>query len=358
MKRRFLSASVAGALLLPHLAFAATPSDLLRSAEFNGQPRDFRLQAHGNDGTTYFSMWLEGAVEGATPVALEATVKTTVDIHRAGVTTRSRYELLVTGQTAYFRLLTMENTPAGQPIAPDILEMREQWTSVPLATDDLTSGMSLIGGVSPLTLVEGIDTVGASLLNESFVVTSGSFTGGYTHKLALQPGFLIKSASLLQNAGIVPGGSQLQPEELLALEEQLGQSIDASVKIDTDLEGNFTFGRLWVSAAFGGFQLSFQSESWLRGAGIVVTAPASSQPISPMSDLPFSLPSVPGMEPTPTTSGSNSSRTSVSSRRTTQDTMSAECRAAAGTALGNQLIRKGVCPIAEDSRPRRGSQRQ
>jgi len=357
MVRRFIAALAASAVLLPNAAFAiATPAELMEAIGRGGEARDIKMELHGNDGSTYFSVWMRGTSEGQSIASAKANVNATVDVFENGSTLRSRLEIVVADQTAYVRLTEVFNNPPKIPVPPTIAGLKGQWAKLPLNAAEVAQ----LGGTD-LEIPTEAEAMGQEMLNQLFTFERQGFSGGHVYYLSLQPDFLSRLAQFITGTGLVP--AEISSEFLSGLPE-IGQAIVVDVKVDTDKEGAFLFGRLRVAADLDGFSFKLLSESTARAPKdkVDVTVPTAAILLEDLMwgmDSSGIAPVISITAPTPDASPFAlpwDTANQAVNRRAISNEM--ECDAELGTLRYQQLARKGICPLPPESRPRRGTQRR
>ena len=388
-------------LLLPQGALAtySSPSELLRDTEFKSGARNFSLEAHVSIQDVYAATWISGAMESTAGNGLRATTKGTFDIHNDGITIRSTFHAITAGPNLYVYIDDMLNLETQTTLrgSEDIIDT---WISMPTdaqlgnlpiadiigtTSEELTSKASGLG-------LEDIDFLGRSLLDTAFAMESEGFEGGNAYHVSMQPQFL---GSLLQTMDSInidgleghslpQGDVQIDDMQVQLMQAWLNDALDIQVKVDTDEQGNFQFGRTRIALDLPHASLNLVTESELRTLPVSVEVPegavsadqilaplhasleswvqnsplAKSNNVSAKSEQPSMTPARP--RATPPAAPAPGRRLIKGQSNATWDTVrntGEDCGAIPGTALYLQMTRKGVCSTVDHARPGRGSLR-
>lgn len=376
-------------LLLPGftVAYYASPSELLRSIEFDGTPRNFSTQIHTRVEDVYTSAWVNGSAEGRTPETLKAKFNATVDMHESGVTMRSRFEATIYNEVVYLRLKSFEGDSVFDISSPEANSLIGKWIAVPIDpaslsdTHDYAEAIAMVQemtGDDSMT-VEDLNEIGKNILDSMLTMEKKQFTGGYAFSIKLRPDFLVSLMATMSS--VFPDFPVAQDDlQAMAAQSLVNEMVNLHIKVDTNSAGEFLYAKFYLSInpPDDSMTMVMEGKTVAQDTPVYIDVPKEHLSLEELASLLSAIdPTMPMLTPNtweeddwgtasePTTrvrrttrGGSRAISPRVPARRSYTTTTSWDPRCSSANSVQYTfLMRKGLCPAEWDTRPGRGSLR-
>lgn len=230
-------------LMLHGTVLATAPwqvADIYSALKFDSTPREYTLELYTENDATQTIVRTRGIMEGVGEW-YKAKATTEVVMHEPGRQTTTRFQTRMFQENTYLRINAMDVTEGGithSMLNPDREGMWIQIHNTDNVKSYLQSDMiidGIIGNTSPTP--------------DAFTLNSTKIRSGYTHELTMKPE--MHSA-------------------FSALYEALGADITTlRMKVDTDSQGAFHYGRVYATGA--GWSLQIDTQNY--GASVYLEVP-------------------------------------------------------------------------------------
>ena len=383
MKRLLTFSGAAIFLASPLFALAAfsRPSEMLFARSIGnpeGKPVEFTTTLYGefNDGNENFQLFstISGMVEGKTlKTDRKDTYKANVFIDFSMITSADtakiagNMEMRMYGDKIYMRIADLSVQSQDKSDAEIAEELRifdekikGKWFVFDAAMyEEMATNNTSVRWSDNIwqDIAEANDfgitadqlrEVTMQVLDAMFRMDAVQFQGGFSYVLSLKPHFLREGwqafiAWSKTNKPELMTSLPMDPDDpqIMSIDEELSKTLTMKVKMDTNEEGDFRFGKYFLSASVpdSNFSFSFEGKFQHRALPVYVSIPGDAQAFEALlEDMGFpSL--VPTQEP-PTPEETTVPPTQPSDRGCLQEQSAEKV----------DLIRKGMCPSSRKSR--------
>jgi hypothetical protein len=237
--RRLSSTLVTFALLsqpLSALALYETPGAVLQAVRFDASAKMFNAEVHGVDGTTYFSAWMNGKMEGVEYADAKVSAQVTVDIEDAESHMRGRFKgsvMILDGQL-YAKLDSMEGTFEDETLLGTVRLATKKWINFPVDANTVAEIQNALS-----------QTGDPSEADDLYTMTRTPYQYGSSYTLTARPGADIPMTSL-------------------------------EMKIDTDYKDVVQVSKLTFEGTTGDFAIHGQAKAERMKTALSLTAPTDS----------------------------------------------------------------------------------
>ncbi len=239
MTQRHFALCLVGSLLLPAIANAATPSDVMAVLTNLPPTLTVSIEAHAGDTTkgSYLAAWVNGTQEvnwqdGTTG---KGTWKTTVDLKaQNALNLRIKLDALSDGTNGFFRLTSLDGSYENAALLSKFSLLQKKWITTPL-NQEVTS--------SPLDEIRQ----GLSGFDDRFNIEDTVTGNGHIYKLTLKPearAEFLQSLSSSSDA-MTNEFASAKDKRIAARKAQLTDG-DVSLKVETDSHNALVSAKLYL----------------------------------------------------------------------------------------------------------------
>lgn len=236
----------------------------------NGTPRTFGGEAHGRMDKTYFSIWSSGGQEGNDVGTMKMRMRATFDMARDAMKLRAKFQLVLKSGVVYFKLDSIESSFDNQLGSLFGSLKQKRWIKVPLDEGEIAQWNDIMHS----------DNEYMASVNELLQMSHSRTAQGHAYTLTLTPEAKENFAGVLQ-ALVSQAADELMP----FTDSQMDQSVDMTIKVDTNAQDRilFTNFKMWMKNPM--IEVNMKSTMQAQAGTVYVETPKDAVNVEEFTDI-------------------------------------------------------------------------